>query len=177
MTSTYNSDDTFNVIEDHIKQTLAADTKFASGGQMAIATFEQEHREDVGSYTEVELPAISVEVGVQTAEDIAIGDLVEYDYLAHVLVVTEGGKTDALLKADAKYYAARVVRVLQQQHYPDKQLTSLPDDIDGGEAGAVRVNVTSAVVNVGTSERNPNVLRGLAEIFAVVSVGIQIPED
>lgn len=177
MTSIYNSDDTFNVIEDHVKQTLAADTKFASGGQMAIATFEQEHREDIGTYTDVELPAISVEVGVQTAEDIAIGDLVDYSYLLHVLVITKGGKTEALLKADAKYYAARVVRILQQQHYPDKQLTSLPDDIDGGEPGAVRVNVTSAVVTIGTSERNPNALRGLAEIFAVITVGIQIPED
>ena len=177
MATIYNSDDTFNVIEDHIKQALAADTKFAAGGQMEIKTFEQEHREDVSSYTEIELPAVSVEVGVQTADDIAIGDLVEYAYLAHVLVVTQGGKTTALLQSDAKYYAARVVRVLQQQHYPDKQLESLYDDIDGGESGAVRVNITSATVNVGTSERNPNVLRGLVEIFAVVTVGIQIPED
>mgnify|MGYP003654668634 CR=1 FL=1 len=177
MASTYNSDDTFNVVEDHIKQTLAADTKLTAGGSLAIVTWEQEHREDISTYEENTLPASSIEVGVQTAEDIAIGDLVDYSYLAHILVITRGGQTLALLQSEAKYYAARFVRVLQQQHYPDKQLTDLPSDLDGGEPGAVRVNVTSAVVNVGTSERNPNVLRGLVEIFAVVTVGIQIPED
>ena len=177
MASTFNSDDTFNVIEDHLKQALAADTKLTSGGTLEIKTWEQEHRDDVSSYTENELPASSIEVGVQTATDIAIGDLVEYSYLAHILLITRGGQTLSLLQSEAKYYAARFVRVLQQQHYPTKQLVDLPSDIDGGEPGAVRVNITSAVVNVGTSERNPNVLRGLVEIFATVTVGIQIPED
>jgi hypothetical protein len=176
MATDFNSDDTFNVIEDHIKQTLEADTKFASGGALEIKTFEQEHRDDIASYVSNQLPAISIEVAVQTLEDVAIGDLVEYGYLAHMLLITEGGQTIALAKQDAKYYAARAVRVLQQQHYPDKQLTDLPSDLDGGEAGAVRVIVTSATVDV-DSERNPNALRGLAEIFAVVTVGIQIPED
>ena len=173
----FNTDDTFNVIEDHLKQTLEADAKLTTGGTLAIATWEQEHREDVSTYTEIELPACSIEVGVQTAEDIAIGDLVDYSFLAHILIVTAGGQTLSLLQSEAKYYAARFVRVLQQQHYPDKQLTDLPSKIDGGETGAVRVNINSATVNVGTSERNPNVLRGLVEIFALVTVGIQIPED
>jgi hypothetical protein len=177
MASVYNSDDTFNVIEDHLRQTLEADTKLATGGDLAIVTWEQEHRDDISTYEEHLLPAISIEVGVQALTDIALGDLVDYSYLAHLLLITKGGQTQALLRAESKYYAARVVRVLQQQHYPSKQLTDLPSDLDGGEAGAVQVIVTSAGVNVGTSERNPNVLRGLAEIFAVVTVGIQIPED
>ena len=178
MTTVYNSDDTFNVIEDHIKQALAADTKLATGGQMAIATFEQEHRTDLSSYMDNQLPAISVEVGVQSFEDVAIGDLIEYQFLAHIIVVTAGGKTAALIKADAKYYAARVARVLQQQHYPDAPMAAnLPGDLDGGEPGAVRVTVSSVAHDVGSSERNPNALRGLVEIFAVVTVGFQIPED
>ena len=178
MTTVYNSDDTFNVIEDHIRQALVADTKLGSGGQMEIKTFEQEHRTDLASYNDNQLPAVSIEVGVQSLEDVAIGDLVEYQYLAHIIVVTEGGKTAALIKSDSKYYAARVARVLQQQHYPDAPMAAnLPGDLDGGELGAVRVTVSNVAHDVGSSERNPNALRGLVEIFAVVAVGFQIPED
>tara|TARA_Y100000310_G_scaffold297406_1_gene330387 strand:+ start:2371 stop:2904 length:534 start_codon:yes stop_codon:yes gene_type:complete len=177
MTSAFNSDDTFNVIEEHIKQTLAADTKFAAGGTLEIKTFEQEHREDASSYGENELPAISIEVGVQSQEEVAIGDLVEYQYLAHILIVTTGGQTQKLLQTELKYYAARATRILQQQHYPTKQLTSIADDLDGADAQGTKVVVQSATVNVGATERNPNVLRGLAEIFAVVSVTITLPED
>ena len=64
MASVYETDDTFNVIEEHIKQALQADTKFASGGALEIKTFEEEHREDVGTYGEHELPAISIEVNI-----------------------------------------------------------------------------------------------------------------
>ena len=177
MASDYNSDDTFNVIEQHIVQAIQADTKLGTGGDLAIATFEQEHRDDLSTYGDNQLPACSVEVVVQSLEEIAIGDHVEYGYLAHLLIITGGGKTLQLMRADIKYYAARVIRVLQQQHYPEKQLVGLPDDLAGAEIGEVMVTVSSTVVDAGATEQNPNALRGLAEIFAVVTVGYTIPED
>jgi hypothetical protein len=176
MASTFNNDDTFNVIEDHARQALVADTKFASGGDLEIKTWEEEHREDVSTYGEHQLPAASVEASVSGTPTDPTTDQVDYPYLLSV-VITVGGGEVLQLKKTAKYYAARTVRILQQQHYPDKQLAGLPADLDGGETGAVQVLVQSAQVLVGETERNLNVLRGLVEVIALVNVTYNIPED
>ena len=176
MASDYNSDDTLNVIEDHLIQALQADAKLGASGALEIKTWEQEHRDDISSYMENQLPAVSVEVGIQPPQDITIGDHVEYTYPATLLLVMTGGNLSTQRK-DLKYRLARIVRVLQQQHYPSKQLVSLPDDLDGADPQGVQVVVESVFAAMGESERNPNVLRGFAEIAARVHVALTIPED
>ena len=176
MASSYNNDDTFNVIEEHVKQALQADTKFASGGTLEIKKWEEEHRDDIGTYTEAQLPACSIEVNVSGVATDPTTDQLDYPYLAHVVIATGGGNL-AQLRKDAKYFAARAVRVLQQQHYDDKQLSSLPADLDGGETGSVQVHVQSAEVMYGAMENNESVLRGLVDIVALVTVTYNIPED
>jgi len=177
MASDYNSDDTFNVIEDHLIQALQADAKLGTGGALEVATWEQEHRNAISGYNENELPAISVEVGIAPAELLAIGDRMAWHYPTGIYIVITGG-TLAYQKQTVKYFAARVVRVLQQQHYPDKQLVSLPDDLDGADTGDVMVNVEGVEILAGApDEERPNVLRGYAVISADISVTYVIPED
>ena len=176
MASEFNNDDTFNVIEDHIQQTLAADTKFASGGSLEINLFEEEHREDVATYTETQLPAISIEVNISGTPTDPTADQAEYAYLASIIITVGGGEV-AQLRERSKYFGARAVRILQQQHDPDEQLKNLPADLDGGEIGAVIVLVQSVEVFVGEVGNNTNVLRGQVLIFAVVSVTFNIPRD
>lgn len=176
MASAYNNDDTFNVIEEHIQQALVADSKLAAAGALEIKLWEEEHREDVGTYAEHQLPACSIEVGISGTPTIETLGQLEYPYLAHIVVVAGGGNSTQVKKT-AKYYAARFVRVLQQQHRSSLQLAGLPADLSGAETGGVQVVVQSAQVLVGATERNLNVLRGLVEIFALVSVAYIIPED
>lgn len=172
----FNNDDIWNVIEQHIVEAMQADAKLKTGGALAIATWEQELREDVGTYQSNQLPAVGVEVLGQSApEVVAIGDTVDYIYDAMIVMTTTGG-TLPQVKKDTKYYGARAVRVLQQQHYPDKQLNNVPAAIGGADPGSVLVTVANVDFGAGTVE-NSNVLRGLIEISASVRISLIISED
>ena len=172
----FSNDDIWNVIEQHIVEALQADAKLGTGGALEIATWEQELREDVGTYQSNQLPAVGVEVIGQSAPDvIGIGDTVDYTYQAIVVIATTGG-TLATVKADTKYYGSRAVRVLQQQHYPDKQLNNVTAAIGSAETGTVLVVVTNVDYGAGIAESS-NALRGLIEISASVRISLTISED
>ena len=177
MASSYNSDDTWRVVEDHVRQAIQADTKLGSGGDLEIKSWEEQPREDFNTYQSNLLPACSVNVEHQAVpEDVAIGDHVDYVYATTIILVFGGGEYQTVI-GSAKYTAARVVRVLQQQHHSGKQLVDLPSDLDGGQTGEVEVQVSNVDVSAGNLESNPTTLRGYVEITALISVGFIVPED
>ena len=68
--SAFSSDDTYNVIAEHVIEALQADAKLGSGGALAIKKWEQELRESAGDYNENELPAVAVTVDLSTQDEI-----------------------------------------------------------------------------------------------------------
>ena len=178
--TTYATDDWLNIVEEHVKEALQADAKLGTGGDLEIKTWEEEHRQDLGTYEEHFLPACSIEVTIGApATDPTMGQD-EFAFGASLLVVVGGSSGGAKLsqvKKNAKHYGARVLRTLMQQQQSGKQLADLPADLSEGEVGAVRVAVQSVEPFAGTSERNQSVLRGWVEILALVFVTFNVPED
>ena len=111
--SAFNSDDTYNVIAEHVIESLQADARLGTGGALAIKKWEQELREDAGVYNVNELPAVAVTVDLSGQAEASTGQD-RATYMALVLVCVTGGRL-INVKKTVKYYAARIERVMQQK--------------------------------------------------------------
>lgn len=171
--SEYGSDDTYNVIAEHVIEALQADPKLGTGGDLEVKTWEQEPREDASLYDEHELPAVSVTASLSGEDVVALDDRMEYGYQVLIEVVVGGGVLRTVIQ-DAKKYAARVERVMRQQHLPDKQMSDLPADLDGGVPGSVEVSSPNTVIDGGAVNE---VVRGVAITSVSLAIEIDMPED
>ncbi len=170
----FDTDDTYNVIAAHVILALQADTKLGSGGTtLKVKTWEQELREDAGEYNDNELPAVAVTVNLSGQEVVTIGDRLEDGFIALIMVYTAGGQLRTAIQY-VKRIAARIERVMQQQHLPLKQLSSLPSALAGGEPGSVEVAIQGTQVGGGDVDSKP---RGVAAISVGIKVEINMPED
>ena len=171
--SAFSNDDTYNVVAEHVIEALQLDTKLGSGGALEIKLWEQELREDAASYNDNELPAIAVAVRIGGEDVISIGDRLEDGFIATIMTITGGGRLREIVQ-EAKRIAARVERVMRQQHLPDKQLNDLPADLDGGVTGSVEVSNPSTEADGGEVDDS---LRGVAVTTVSIAVEIDMPED
>ncbi len=172
--SAYNNDDTYNVIAEHVIEALQADSKLGSGGALAIKKWEQELREDAGDYNENELPAIAVTVDLSEQDEVRV-DQDRTVFLALIMIYTSGGRAITVRK-NIKYYAARVERVMQQQHYTSKQLSSVTADLADAQAGSVIVEKRDTALVSGSIEEAGG-LRGIAALTFAISIDFTITED
>ena len=143
---------------------------------LQVRRFAQEHPENVDDIPAVGLPYMSVQAVPTDQELLTIGDRAEDLYSLSILIISAPAARDKEALRLVKYWAARVRRVLQQQHLPDKQLDGLPAVVAGGDTGSVEVSVSGPVL--GTSQAdNSSALRGVAEEHAVLAISTDIPED
>ena len=174
MAESYNSDDVWNLVEDHLVRALQADKKLKAGGALAVKTWEKELPEDAGVYQQNLLPAVAVEVVAQTAEEeVGYPDRVRQRYQAVIAAVVTGGELGQV-KERAKGLAARIIRTLQYQHHPACQLDNLPAAVEGAEAGSVVVSLLTAEVGGGRLASGGG-LRGIAEITCEVGLDVITP--
>jgi hydroxymethylpyrimidine/phosphomethylpyrimidine kinase len=170
---TYDNDDTWNVVADHVLRALQQDAVLM--GELAIATWQQELPEDAAVFQANLLPAVAVETeGWQGATVEALTELVEHSYQVALAVVVTGGELGVVM-ADTKRYIARALQVLEQQHLPSKQLDGLPSAIEGAEPGSVRLDVSGATV-LGEMLEGKG-LRGLAQATVNVHLRVVVPTD
>lgn len=179
--SAFDNDDTYNVIAEHVLEALQADAKLGTDGDLEIATWEQELREHAGMYNDNELPAVAATIHLGSQEVVTLGDRLENGFGGLIMVYTTGGQLRDTVQL-AKRIAARIERVMQQQHLPDKQLSDLPTDLDGGEPGSVVVAIQGTQIGggnvpIGETEDDGTVLRGVAAINIGINVEINMPED
>ena len=172
--SAFNSDDIYNVIAEHIIEALQADSKLGTGGTLSIKKWEQELREDAGDYNENELPAVAITVDL-SEQDEQTNDQDRVVYLALIMVYIQGGRLITTAK-NIKYYAARVERVMQQQHYTAKQLSDVTADLVDAQAGSVVVTKRDTAIGSGAIGDSQS-LRGVAALSFAVSIDFTITED
>ncbi len=172
--SSFNNDDYYNVIAEHIIEALQADAKLGTGGDYAIATWDAEFRDgDASVYNANELPAVAVAVDGAGAEEQNLNADTE-TFSASVLVITTGGRIQTVSQ-DVKKYAARIERVMKQQHITSKQLASVTGDIANTVADSVVVKKQAAAIGAATLAGNT--LRGVASLVFSVEIDFQIVED
>ena len=172
--SAFNSDDTYNVIAEHVIEALQADAKFGSGGALAIKKWEQELRESAGDYNENELPAVAVTVDLSTQDEIR-QDQDRTVYMALVMLYAAGGRLLTVQK-NVKYYAARIERVMQQQYYTAKQLASVTADLADAVSGSVVVEKVTTEIGAGAFGESQTP-RGVAALGFAISIDFTITED
>lgn len=174
MPETYASDNTFNVIEDHVIRALQGDADLGTGGALQVATWEQELRDHAGEYRENELPVIAVTcLGLGGQDLTTVPNGLEIDFPVVVWVVsTAAAKIRRTQKI--KEFAARVVRVLLQQHLTTQQLDNLPAALEWAESGSVTVRLAEVGFEAGTVERQGNVFRAVAAVSAIITVSFQV---
>ena len=164
----------YSIIEGNIVDVLTADSKLGSGGTLALATIRQKHLEDAEEYSDVGLPACSVEARFGTATREAVTLMQTRNFTASIVVITEGVDIRAT-KQNLKAITARISRVLSQQYEVAKQLDDLPSEISGS-AGSVEIDVTNVVMD-STEIENTNQFRGVAELVADIRVLVTEPTD
>jgi hypothetical protein len=171
--SAFSSWDTYNVIAEHIIETLQADTEFATSGSLEIQTWEAETR-DPESYNDYELPAIAVEVMHSGAEINPLSKMTRAEYTAAVFTITGGQAVLQTAKQQAKRIAARVERALKQQNRPSKQLSDVTTDLEGAYSDSVRVLNVETLNDGGVID---NVLRGAATIRLNIEITFETAID
>ena len=122
--SAFQSDDYYNVIAEHVLETLQADSKLADAGALDVKTWEQELREDAGDFNSNELPAVSVTCDLSSVEE------------------------------TVKSFAARVERSMNQQEAETKQLSDVTADLLESISGSVQVTPVGTVIGGGPVEGN-----------------------
>lgn len=164
--SAFNSWDTYNVIAEHIIETLQTDS-LLEGGSLDIVTWEAETREDSAQYNDNELPAVAVEVVHSGAEINPLSKMVTGSYGALIITTTGGGADLKTIKQQAKRIAGRIERVLRQQNRPTKQLSDLPTDLEGAFTDCVKVTNVETLTDGGVIN---NVLRGAAATTCEIEI-------
>lgn len=170
--SAFANDDTYNVVAEHVIEALVVDVKLKAKGALAITTWEQEFREDVEQYNDNELPLIAVTCDLSSQEE----ENTQQDrttFVTTVWVVTGGGRLQNVTQS-VKHYAARVERVMQQQHDTSKQLASVTADLADAQAGSVAVNKIGTAIGGGPAGES---FRGVAVLTFGVSIDFTITID
>ena len=167
------SESAYNLIAQYALLAMQEDSKLGTGGTLEIATWEQELREDAGEYGDHELPAVAATVDLSGQDVVTTGDRTEAGYLILIMVYVAGGDEQTVTQA-VKDYAARVEWVMQQQHYPAKQLGGLPDGLLNAQSGTVEVTKQNTIIDGGAVG---NTLRGVAALTFGVTLDVDITED
>ena len=169
----FQTDDYYNVIAEHVLETLQADAKLADLGALDVKTWEQELREDAGQFNANELPAVSVTCDLSSQDEAAIAEDRRV-YAVTIWVVTDGARMQNAAQT-VKAYAARIERVMQQQHAVSKQLTDVTTDLLDSVAGSVTVTSLGTAIGGGPVEGNR--LRGVAVMSFAVNIDFPITID
>ena len=169
----FQTDDNYNVVAEHVIEALQADTKLAAAGPLEIKTWEQEFRDSAAAFNANELPAVAVSCDL-SGQDEASTEEDRRLYVATVWVVTGGERLKNMLQT-VKAYAARIERVMQQQHADTKQLSDVTTDLLEAVGGSVVVTILSTAIGGGAVENNP--LRGVAVMTFGVSIDFTITID
>jgi len=164
--SAFSSWDTYNVIAEHIIETLQGDSVL-NGGALGIQTFESETRETSAEYNDNELPAIAVEVVHAGQEINPLSKMQTATYSALIITTTSGNVSLTLAKQLAKRIAARIERLLRQQNRPDKQLSDVTTDLEGAFADSVKITNVATLTDGGVIN---NVLRGAAATTCEIEI-------
>lgn len=164
--SAFSSWDTYNVIAEHIIETLQGDSVL-NGGALGIQTFESETRETSAEYNDNELPAIAVEVVHSGQEINPLSKMQQATYSALIITTTSGDVTLTNAKQLAKRIAARIERLLRQQNRPDKQLSDVTTDLEGAFADSVKITNVATLTDGGVIN---NVLRGAAATTCEIEI-------
>ena len=164
--SAFSSWDTYNVIAEHIIETLQGDSVL-NGGVLGIQTFESETRETSAEYNDNELPAIAVEVVHAGQEINPLSKMQTATYSALIITTTSGNVSLTLAKQLAKRIAARIERLLRQQNRPDKQLSDVTTDLEGAFADSVKITNVATLTDGGVIN---NVLRGAAATTCEIEI-------
>ena len=168
----FQTDDYYNVIPEHAIEALQSDAKLGTGAALAITTWEQEPRENLNDYNENELPAVAVTCDLSVVAEATTGTD-RRTYMLTLWVVTTGARLQEATK-EVKAYAARIERVMMQQHDSSKQLSNVTADLLEAESGTVVVTSESTAFDGGTEAGN---LRGMAIMTFGVSIDFIITID
>jgi hypothetical protein len=166
------TEDHFKELADHTLTTLAADTALKTGGTLAITTFERQFREDAGEWQDNELPSISARCNFGGEFELEHLGTARWGYLIEIAVTVGGGQLQDVLD-NVNKYADRIMHVMDQQHAPTKQLSSVTDDLRG-TATDLECVASSYEADGGPTG---NGLRGVGLIQYVVFVDIETPID
>lgn len=169
----FQTDDYYNVVAEHVIEALQADTKLADAGALDVKTWEQELRDDAGSFNANELPAISVTCDLSSVEVTGTQEIRKL-FAVTVWVVTDGARQQNAAQA-VKAYAARVERVMNQQDAESKQLSDVTTDLLESIAGSVQVAPVGTAIGGGPVEGNR--LRGVAVLSFAVSIDFTVTID
>lgn len=167
-TTSYANDDLYNIGAEFVIKALQEDTALGSGGAYEVNLWEQEHREDFGTYMEYQLPAISTEVAFSSQSVEQISGVTQVALLGSVVVVREAYDLPTL-KSDLLEHTARVERCLTQQYLPTRQMARMPEVIGGAEKGTLTCNVADLDLTVGELAHR---FRGFAEISFSIGFGL-----
>ncbi|MAH47776.1 hypothetical protein CMI37_18285 [Candidatus Pacearchaeota archaeon] len=167
-TTSYANDDLYNIGAEFVIKALQEDTALGSGGAYEVNLWEQEHREDFGTYMDYQLPAISTEVSFSSQSVEQISGVTQVGLLGSVVVVREAYDLPTL-KSDLLEHTARVERCLTQQYLPTRQMARMPEVIGGAEKGTLTCNVADLDLTVGELAHR---FRGFAEISFSIGFGL-----
>lgn len=161
--------------------TLAADAAedavvTLSTPSLLVKTWRLEHPQDVSDYARHQLPAVSAQVTLQGQEVVSIGGQVADGFVVSLLLVDSVGRVERLLAA-IKQRAARIERVMQQQHLVTKQLAGLDSTLAGATGNTVQCVIQGTALGVVPVEDSSTVVRGAAEILVGVAIDLTLPED
>jgi len=168
----FQTDDYYNVIAEHVIETLKLDAKLADSGALDVKLWEQEFREDAGEYNTNELPAVAVTCDLSQQAEASVAEDRRV-YVVTVWVITDGGRKTNVEKS-VKAYAARIERVMQQQHAGSKQLNDVTTDLLESVAGSVVVTPLGSAIGGGPVGES---LRGVAVLTFGVSIDFTITID
>tara|TARA_R110000824_G_scaffold152470_1_gene323702 strand:+ start:22850 stop:23368 length:519 start_codon:yes stop_codon:yes gene_type:complete len=171
--SAFQSDDYYNVIAEHVLETLQADSKLADAGALDVKTWEQELREDAGDFNSNELPAVSVTCDLSSVEDTGTQQFRRH-FAVTVWIVTDGARMQNAAQT-VKSFAARVERSMNQQEAETKQLSDVTADLLESISGSVQVTPVGTVIGGGPVEGNN--LRGVAVLSFAVAVDFTVVID
>lgn len=164
--SAFSSWDTYNVIAEHIIETLQTDS-LLEGGALDIVTWDAETRENAAVYNDYELPAVAVEVVHSGQEINPLSKMQTATYSALIITTTDGESDLQAAKQLAKRIASRIERVLRQQNRPSKQLSTVTADLEGACTDSVKVTNVATLTDGGVIN---NVLRGAAATTCEIEI-------
>ena len=165
--SAFSNWDTYNVIAEHIIETLQTDVELAALGSLEIQTWEAETRETSAEYNDNQVPAVAVEVVAGGLEINPLSLMQVGTYSALVIATTGGGAVLETVKQQAKRIGARIERVLRQQNRPEKQLSDVTTDLEGAFDKSVKVENVATFNDGGVIN---NVLRGAAAVTFEIEI-------
>lgn len=166
--TSYSGDDLYNIAAEFVIKALQEDTEMGSGGDYEVNTWEQEHREDYGSYMDYQLPAVSAEVTLSSQSVEQISGETQVGILGTV-VVTREARDLPTLKSDLAEHSARVERMLVEQNLPTRQMARMPEVISGADGGTLAVNVLDIETTVGEAGHR---FKGFSEVQFQMAFGL-----